>query len=290
MKICRFNDDRLGIVDGDAIVDVSAALDMLPAVRWPYPPGDAVIAHWERLRPAIEAARGKGRRHAIDSVRLLSPVANPTKIIGIARNRKNLAQETLNITLSDSARKDDDPIQMFIKANSALVGPGDGVQLRFTDRRNDPEAELTVVIGRTGTDIPAERAIDHVFGYCIGLDMTLRGPESFSSRKSIDTYAVLGPWVVTRDEVPDPDNVDTSLSINGETIQSANTRDLAFDIRAIVAHASTFYTLHPGDAIMVGTPAGFAPVHAGDAMEAAFSHIGRMRVAVTAHQPGKVRS
>jgi 2,4-diketo-3-deoxy-L-fuconate hydrolase len=287
MKICRFDDDRLGVVDGESVIDASAALEALPAVRWPFPPGDAVIANWARLRPALDEAAATGPRRPLSAVRLRSPVANPTKIIGIARNRKNLAQENLNFAVSDSSRKDDDPISMFMKANSALAGPGDGVQLRFTDKRNDPEAELTVIIGRTCTDIPRERALEYVFGYCIGLDMTLRGPDSFSSRKSIDSYAVLGPWVATADEIPDPDNVDTALYINGQPAQSANTRDLAFDVRSVVAHASTYYTLHPGDAIMMGTPAGFVAVHPGDMMEAEFSGIGRMRVAVTAHKTGE---
>jgi 2-keto-4-pentenoate hydratase/2-oxohepta-3-ene-1,7-dioic acid hydratase in catechol pathway len=169
---------------------------------------------------------------------------------------------------------------MFIKAPSALAGPSDGVTLRFPDRRNDPEAELTVVIGKTGNKIDRAAALDHVFGYCIGLDLTLRGPEYPSIRKSIDSYALLGPWIVTRDELPDPDNVSTSLVINGREVQHANTRDLAFDVRTLIAHASNYFTLYPGDAIMVGTPAGFAPIQSGDLIEAEFSSIGRMEVRV----------
>ena len=170
--------------------------------------------------------------------------------------------------------------QMFIKAPSAIAGAADGVALRFPDRRNDPEAELSVVIGKGGTNIPRARAFDHVFGYCIGFDMTLRGPESMSSRKSIDSYAVLGPWIVTRDALPDPDNVETLLEVNGRIVQKANTHDLAFDVSSIIAHASSFYTLHPGDVIMVGTPAGFEPIKQGDVMVATFSGIGTMEVHV----------
>jgi 2,4-diketo-3-deoxy-L-fuconate hydrolase len=231
--------------------------------------------------------RTSGKRLALSSVKLASPIANPTKVIGIARNRRNLASESIGpgVVFGTPVRSDDDPIQMFIKAPSALAGPGDGVALRFTTRRNDPEAELTVIIGKPGSDIPRERALEHVFGYCIGLDMTLRGPESMSSRKSIDTYAVLGPWIVTADELADPDSVSTRLSINGKVLQEANTRDLAFDIRSLIAHASTFYALLPGDAIMVGTPAAFAEVKPGDVMEIEFGGIGRMTVSVRAHEP-----
>lgn len=282
MRICRFDDDRLGIVSADEVIDITAALEGLPAVRWPYPMGDALIARWESLAPGIARAQAAGPRHPLAAVKLRSPVANPTKVIGIARNRRRLEMETPDpgVEVTDAMRKTDNTIQMFIKAPSALAGPADGVELRFPHRRNDPEAEFTVVIGRTGSDIPRDRALEHVFGYCIGLDMTLRGPESPSSRKSIDSYAVVGPWIVTRDDLPDPDSVTTRLYVNGELLQHANTGDLAFDIRSLIAHASTFYTLYPGDMIMAGTPASFAPVKPGDAMVADFEGIGRMEVGI----------
>ena len=102
-------------------------------------------------------------------------------------------------------------------------------------------------------------------------------------RGSPDSYAVLGPWIVTIDEMGDPDAVDTRLEVNGEVIQRSNTRELAFNMREIIAHASTFYTLLPGDVIMVGTPVGFAPVRVGDTVVADFSGIGRMEVLMRAH-------
>ena len=284
MKLCRFNDDRLGVIAGDDVLDVTAALEILPAARWPFPAGDALCTHWATVRPAIEAALETAPRLALADVTLKSPIANPTKIIGIARNRKNLETENLDFVSPESnARKDSDPIFMFIKANSAQAGVSDGVVLRFTDRRNDPEAELSIVIGKQGTDIAYKDALDYVFGYTIGLDMTLRGKESASSRKSIDTYALTGPCVTTVDEIPDPDSLGFSLSINGKLIQRSNTSELAFDIRSLIAHASTFYTLHPGDIIMAGTPVGFEPVHAGDTMDVTFDGIGSMSVAITAH-------
>ncbi len=204
MKFCRFDDDRLGMIEGDDVIDVSAALDALPLLRWPYPPGDALCARWEAVRAAIEAALPGAARKPLAEVALRAPVANPGKIVGIARNRKNLQAENLDfVDRSDAGvRKDDDPIAMFIKANSALAGPADGVVLRFPDRRNDPEAELSVVIGKGGSDIAYDDALDHVLGYTIGLDMTMRGKESPSSRKSLDTFALIGPCVATADEIP----------------------------------------------------------------------------------------
>ena len=280
MKICRFNDNRLGLVEGETVLDVTQALDAIPALRWPAPMGDLLILHWDAVCARIAQIRAGAVRLPLAQVALLSPVANPSKIIGIARNRRGLSEEKIDIGTSAGARQDGDGLQMFIKASSALVGPSEGVTLRFAERRTDPEAELTLVIGRTGSDIPEASAMEHILGYCIGLDMTLRGKESQCSRKSIDSYAVLGPWIVTRDEIGDPDALDTGLAINHRQIQRANTRDLAFNIREIVAHVSRFYTLHPGDVIMVGTPVGFEQVHPGDLMTATFEGIGAMEVAV----------
>ena len=281
MKICRFNHDRLGIVCGVEVADVTPALDAIPDLHWPIAPGDVLIRHWSLIAPRIAAFLPAAPRLALAELSLLSPITNPSKIIGIARNRRNLASEKINLGEgSANQRQDDDPIQMFIKAPSAIAGPSDGFTPRFADRRTDPEAELTIIIGKPGTQISDADAFQHIFGYCIGLDMTLRGKESPSSRKSIDTYAVLGPWIVTRDDVPNPDALDMHFTLNGKLVQQANTRDLAFGIAQIVAHASQFYTLHPGDAIMVGTPVGFEPVKPGDIMRAEFSQIGAMDVRV----------
>lgn len=256
---------------------------MLPSVRWPYPPGDPLIAHWDRVAPQIERARATGRRTPLSAVELRAPITTPTKVIGIARNRKNLAGETLPPELVGQPRKDGDPVHMFIKAPSAVTGAAQGIVLRFLDRRTDPEAELGIVIGKTATDIPHAQALDYVFGYTIGLDVSLRGIESPSSRKSIDTYALMGPWIATRDEVPDPDRLASTLSINGKVIQEANTSNFAFDVRTLIAHASSFYTLYPGDVIMAGTPPQFEPIRPGDRVAVMFERIGEMEFPVSAH-------
>ena len=104
---------------------------------------------------------------------------------------------------------------MFLKATSALVGPGEGVKLVHTDRRNDHEVELAIVIGKTAKNVKAAQALDYIAGYCIGLDMTIRGPEERSLRKSPDCYCVLGPWLVTRDEMPDPAQLALEITVNG---------------------------------------------------------------------------
>ena len=171
---------------------------------------------------------------------------------------------------------------LFLKATSSLVGASEGVALRFLDRRNDHEMEFAVVIGKPGTNISRDKALDHVAGYAIGFDMTLRGPELLSWRKSIESYAVLGPWLVTADEIPDPSDIEFKLTVNGEVRQHASTKSLDYDIPQLIAFASTHYTLHPGDIILTGSPEGVAPVEPGDVMAAEAAGIGRIEINVRA--------
>lgn len=281
MRICRFNQDRLGIVQSDEIIDVTVALDAIPASRWPLPLGDTLVANWQLLAPAIEHALANGARSALSAVTLHSPITTPTKVIGIARNRRNLADEKKDPGLGNQIRNDGDEAQFFIKANTSLAGPADGISLRFPDRRTDPEAELAIIISKQGSDISAADAFSHVFGYCIGMDVTLRGAESSCSRKSIDTYGLIGPWIVTADEIVNPDALSYSMAINDKIVQSANTANYQFDVVAIIAQVSRFVTLYPGDVIMAGTPVGiFDRIQAGDVVRVEFEQIGGMTLSV----------
>jgi 2-keto-4-pentenoate hydratase/2-oxohepta-3-ene-1,7-dioic acid hydratase in catechol pathway len=154
------------------------------------------------------------------------------------------------------------------------------VTIAHPERRNDHEAELVVVIGARARNVPAAEAMKYVAAYCSGLDMTTRGPEERSLRKSVDSYCVVGPWLVTADELTDPHALDFWLTVNGEPRQKANTRDLIIGIRELIAFASSFYTLEPGDLLFTGTPEGVAPVLPGDVIVTEFAGIGRMTVAV----------
>jgi 2,4-didehydro-3-deoxy-L-rhamnonate hydrolase len=170
---------------------------------------------------------------------------------------------------------------LFFKAGSALIGPSEDVKLRFLDRRNDHEIELAVVIGKKADRVSEDEALNYVAGYAVFLDMTLRGPEIQAQRKSIDTYAVLGPWLTTTDEIDDPDNLDMVLHVNDKLRQSGNTRDQIRSQRNIIAYASQFFTLRPGDVIFTGTPHGIGPVRPGDVIRAAIDGLGEMTVKVT---------
>lgn len=289
MKICRFDDNHLGVVRADLVHDVSRVLERLPPLKWPVPLGDLLISHLEALAPEIAdlAERRDCRRIPLSEVHLLSPVANPTKIMGAGANyeehRIEVAQDEgihLGRVDAQGAVPSIREAGLFSKMVSSLVGPSEGVQQRFVDRRNDFETELTVVIGKRCTKVSREAARNCIAGYAIGLDMSLRGMESPSVRKSLDSYSVLGPWLVTPDEIADPGNLDIKMFHNGHLRQNSNTRHMLFDVYALVELASKFFTLYPGDLIMTGTPSGVAPVKPGDLLEAEIACIGRMQVRV----------
>eukprot|EP01031_Cornospumella_fuschlensis_P041484 gene41484-50624_t len=282
MKICRFNDNRLGIVEGDEVLDVSEALDVLPALRYPYPMHDQLTAHLPELRARIETLRASAARLPLVQVSLLSPVANPGKIIGAPINYKAHVEESkadANIGHGRNITSIGD-WGMFLKAGTSLIGCSEDIVLRFPDRRNDHEVELGIVIGKQGNQIKAADAMDYIAGYCVTLDMTLRGPEFQCFRKSIDSYSVAGPWLVTPDEVKDPNNLDLWLTVNGESRQKSNTSFLVYDIARLIEFASSFYTLMPGDIIMTGTPEGVGPVKPGDLIEACVESIGQFSIRV----------
>jgi len=278
MRIARFDNNRVGIVQGGGIHDMTGALEQLPAQRYPYPRRDALIANLEIFENATTV-----RVVPLSRAELLSPVANPGKIMAAPVNYKKHLEEALKDKgihhgkLVDEIHK----AGIFLKATSSVVGPGEGVRLVHTERRNDHEVELAVVIGKEGRNIAADDALDFVAGYCIGLDMTIRGPEDRSFRKSPDSYTVLGPWLVTADEIPDPGALEVKIEVNGVVKQRENTAELILSVPQLIAWASSFYTLYPGDVLLTGTPQGVGPVKPGDVMLATIERIGEMRVAVT---------
>jgi 2-keto-4-pentenoate hydratase/2-oxohepta-3-ene-1,7-dioic acid hydratase in catechol pathway len=286
MRLCRFGSGSLGEIDGATVRDVTAALDVLPACRYPLPPYDLMIANLDRVIERARAIVADAPRVPLSSARLLSPVANPGKIVCAPVNyQKHLDEVRDQSQLHHGNKGHTAPIHsagLFLKASSALVGPGEGIALRKLDRRNDHEVELAVVIGKEATNVSRGDALGHVAGYAIGLDITIRGPEERSLRKSPDSYAVLGPWLVTPDEIGNPGDLDLRIAVNGEQRQSSNTRYLILGVAQLIEYASSFYTLYPGDVIMTGTPEGVSPIQPGDVISAYIERIGTMEVKVRA--------
>ncbi|WP_328584071.1 fumarylacetoacetate hydrolase family protein [Streptomyces sp. NBC_00370] len=289
MKLAIFDDNRLGAVTGDHLVDIT---DALP---WAHEP-DPLLAGWWRalcrdyasLAPDLAAAAGKGPELPLDSVTLAAPVLGPTKIIASASNYRGhveemhaVQQRTLGGVESWMMNFD-----VFLKAPSSITGPagtvvlpravlGEGSEIHH-------ESELVVVIGAGGKDIAEQDALNHVLGYTIGLDITVRSAADRSRRKSYDTFSPLGPWLTTRDEAGDPADFDILLTCNGEQRQSVNTSTLITSVPRIVSYASRMMTLNPGDVIFTGAPPGVGPIVPGDVLNASISRLGAMTLAVRA--------
>ncbi len=289
MKICRYDDNRIGLVDGDQIRDVTSVLDQLPPLKWPVTPGDHFIANLAMLRPLMEKAAADAPSVALSSVKLLSPVANPSKVIGAPLNYHDHIEESknnLDIThgVHGTAYEGfDTPIDkygLFLKGATGVTGAGEGVELHWPERRNDHELELCAIIGEGGKNIAREDALNYVAGYAIGLDMTVRGPEDRSMRKAADSYSVLGPYLVTADEIGDPGNLDFEIRVGNESRQKSNTKMLICDVPDLIVRASKVYRLFPGDIIMTGTPQGVNEVKAGNVMHCWIEKIGEMDVEV----------
>ena len=275
MKICRYqvsagDEVKLGVVRGDLVHDVTAVTERLPAVRWPYPAGDLLVANLDRLRPEMEALADKAPGLPVSQALFKNPVGNPGKFFCGAGNHK--------IVLGRGHPR---RLGSLFKMTSAAAGESDGVTLRWPERITFHEAEICIVIGKEGTEIPASEALDYVAGYSIGLDMTMQGPEFDSFRKSFDTYGVMGPWLTTKDEIADPNNLDFLLTVNGEERTRDNTSSLVLGIEDLVEHAASVMTLHPGDVIFSGTPPmGLGPVVPGDVMHIVMEGLGEMTVQV----------
>jgi 2-keto-4-pentenoate hydratase/2-oxohepta-3-ene-1,7-dioic acid hydratase in catechol pathway len=291
MKFCRFNENRYGVVRDGRVYDITEQV-VKAVVASPLQRGDAAIANLPAIAKLVENAALGAPAATASGATFLSPVINPTKIVAAPVNYEaHIAESEADpgITFNHAVARID-KAGLFLKASSSLVGPGEGVAARFPDRRTDHEIELGLVIGRPCSAVSEAAALDYVAGYAIALDMSVRGTEDRSFRKSIDSYSVLGPWLVTPEELPDPDNVAFELRVNGETKQKSNTRHLIFKARKLIAWASQWYTLYPGDVVMTGTPEGVGPVGPGDMMECEMQYIGTMRVAVRAAEVYEARS
>lgn len=281
MKLCRFDDDRIGEVVGDLVFDIS---DLVPAVA-PLA-GDRLIAALPALQALDPGERRRGPGLDLAQVALHVPVRAPGKIVAAPVNyMAHVAEASADpAVVHGHTITDIGKAGLFLKANSSLAGPSDPLVLRFPDRRTDYEVELVAVIGKAGSDITVERALDHVAGYAVGLDITLRGPEDRSFRKSIDGYSIVGPWLTTADEIADPDRLDMTLHLNGAVKQAANTSQMVYGVARLIAFASSFYTLHPGDILFTGTPEGVGPIVAGDQMRAAIDGLGEMIVNISSYR------
>src|SRR5580693_7358416 len=236
MKLVTFNragaPPEAGLVSADKIIDLGT--DMLSLIASGKPLNTAGIAY-DRSQ-----------------ITLLAPIPRPPKMICIGLNYRDHAAE-MNLQIPDVPT-------IFSKFTNVVIGPGQPIVLPKASQKPDYEAEFAFVIGTGGRHIPAARAMEHVFGYTILNDVSARDFQMATTQwlmgKTFDTFAPMGPHIVSADEIPDPHALDISLTINGETLQHSNTRELIFKIPELVAHLSSVFTLETGDVVSTGTPAG----------------------------------
>jgi 2-keto-4-pentenoate hydratase/2-oxohepta-3-ene-1,7-dioic acid hydratase in catechol pathway len=268
----------MGVLRPKGVQDVTDLFEK--NFTWPSSPGDPIVRQLARVTQILRDRGTTVDLLKLDDIRLDAPVAAPSKIIGAPVNYKAHIDEA-NADAAINTGKTYTTLEaygLFLKANSSLAGPSDDLVLTFPERRTDNEVELAVVIGKDAKNVPESDALSIVAGYTIGLDLTIRGGEAPSYRKSPDGYCIVGPCLVTPDELPEPGNLRLQLSVNGEMRQDAMTAQLIFDVPRLIAYASRIYTLHPGDIILTGTPAGVGPVRAGDRLWAAVEGIGELNI------------
>jgi 2,4-didehydro-3-deoxy-L-rhamnonate hydrolase len=248
MKLIRFgnvNQEKAGIILDDAYYDVSLFGE-------DYNEGFFENGGLDRLQKFVDSHRETLPR--VDkNTRLGSPVARPSKIICIGLNYADHARET-------GAQIPTEPI-IFFKATTAIIGPYDEVIIPKNSQKTDWEVELAVVIGKKASYVSEGEALDHIAGYCLHNDLSEREFQlerngQWVKGKSCDTFAPLGPFLATKDEIGDVDNLDVWLKLNGRQVQKSNTSNLIFKIPFLVSYLSQFMTLLPGDVISTGTPAG----------------------------------
>ncbi len=280
MRLCRFNQGLIGEIVNDEVIDISALAERL--MESVPGRGDPLMRAWAALMATPPGERQRGVRYSLHEVTLRCPVSAPGKIVAAPVNYKTHIAEAeadpgvrYGHTITDIKQAG-----LFLKATSALAGPRDPLSLRFPERRTDYEIELVAVIGKGGSGISLENAFHHVAGYAVGLDITLRGPEDRSFRKSIDGYAIVGPWLTSADEIPDPDGLELTLHLNGQRRQHSNTAHMVYGVARLIEFASSFYTLEPGDILFTGTPEGVGPIAAGDVLKAGIAGLGHMTIDV----------
>jgi 2-keto-4-pentenoate hydratase/2-oxohepta-3-ene-1,7-dioic acid hydratase in catechol pathway len=248
MKLALFEAagaQHIGIVQGDHITPLSAILPDAPTDMM------ALIRDWDRLSPAL-ATWPNDASLKLAEVTLLAPIPRPGKVLAIGLNYADHIAETGN--------KPPEQQLWFSKASTSIHAPYAPIEVPRVSTQVDYEVELVAVIGKAGRHISREDAPHHVFGYCVGNDVSVRDWQRQTPQwvlgKSFDTHGPIGPWITTADEVGEPHRLDIKCTVNGEIRQTSNTKHLVFDVWAQIEHLSKVMTLEPGDIIFTGTPGG----------------------------------
>ena len=246
MKLLFFDDWKLGVLKGNNVVDVSAVVQSIPHTG-PHDLLSGLIARFAEYKARVEEAAGKGQGVPVGQVRIRPPVPRPVNIVAMAVNY-----------MEDGTRSEPAPINAFHKSPSAIIGPGDTMVLPDVPATIfEGEAEMAVIIGKRASNVRAGDAMSYIFGYTNFIDGSARGllppGNTFYQMKSRDTFAPIGPYLVTADEIADPHKLAIRLSVNGTVKQSFNTSDMAHKIPRCIEWVTSIHTLEPGDILATGT-------------------------------------
>ena len=274
MKLAFFNDFRLGVVSGDKITDVTSAVQDIPHVG-AHDLINGVIAKFDTYRDKIKRTAEQGSGLSLAQVRLRAPLPKPDNIVCMAVNY-----------MEDGTRSEPAAINAFTKSPNAIIGPGDTMELPDVPAAVfEGEAEIAVVIGKRASKVSAADAMKYVFGYVNFIDGSARGlaPPAgvFFQMKSRDTFAPIGPYIVTADEIADPQNLSIKLWVNGALKQNFSTSDMAHKIARCIEWVTAAHTLEPGDILATGTNhRGLSSFQDGDKIELECQGLGRLSINV----------
>ena len=274
MKLLFFDDFKLGVLNGDAVVDVSQVVKDIPHLG-PQDIINGVITRWAEYRPKLEQAAKAGKGVPVSQLKIRPPLPKPTNIVAMAVNY-----------MEDGTRSEPAPINAFHKSPNAIIGNDDTMVLPDVPATIfEGEAEVAVIIGKRATNVRAADAMSYIFGYTNFIDGSARGlapsGNTFYQMKSRDTFCPLGPYLVTADEIRDPHNIPIKLWVNGELKQSFNTSDMAHKIPRCIEWVTSIHTLEPGDVLATGTNhRGLSAFQNGDVVELETEGLGRLRINV----------
>jgi 2-keto-4-pentenoate hydratase/2-oxohepta-3-ene-1,7-dioic acid hydratase in catechol pathway len=274
MKLIYFDDYKLGVLEGEAVVDVSPAVDGITHTG-PHDLINGLIERFSEYRPRLADAARRGKAIPLANVRIRPPLPRPINMDCMAVNY-----------MEDGTRTEPAPINAFHKSPNAVIGHGDTMVLPDVPATIfEGEAEVAVVIGKRAKNVAAADAMSHVFGYVNFIDGSARGlpppGNVFYQMKSRDTFAPMGPYIVTADEIPDPHRLQVRLWVNGALKQNFNTSDMAHKIPRCIEWVSSIHTLEPGDVLATGTNhRGLSAFQDGDVVELEADGLGRLRISV----------
>jgi 2-keto-4-pentenoate hydratase/2-oxohepta-3-ene-1,7-dioic acid hydratase in catechol pathway len=295
MKICHYNSNQAGVVVGDKVYPIGDALVKAGHVRSGYTMVeiiDALANNAAAMQCARDAAQGGGSL-PLNSVKLLAPITNPGSLWAAAANyRAHQEEMRARVAGLDRAAKSKDELmaEFFLKTTSSIIGPNDTIILPKISKLVDFECELCAVIGKRARKVSEDQALDYVFGYTICWDISQRDPwgkgiqNTRNIRKGFDTFTALGPWIVTKDEVGEPQNLSIKVLQNGKEAMTAHTSDMICGLREHIRFLTSCLTLRPGDLITTGTPAGVSKLNHGDHLHGTIEKIGSMELNVKAEE------